>query len=95
MDYANPVAAVIMVEMEEMTQQNPPDDHTFSLPQQRLLLELLKMSGEFAVIGNPDDSLLWNTLRECKSHGWVTLDNLSDSATTIRLAEAGRSLLNM
>ncbi len=64
-----------------------------ALPQQRLLLELLNMSGEIAVMGAPDDSLLWTTLRECKFHGWVSLDKLSDSATTIRLARAGRNLL--
>ena len=51
------------------------------------------MSGEIAVMGAPDDSLLWTTLRECKFHGWVSLDKLSDSAATIRLARAGRNLL--
>ena len=58
-------------------------------------MELLNMSGEFAVMGAENDSLLWATLRECKSHGWVTLDSLSSTATTIRLAPAGRNLLNM
>ena len=78
-----------------MTQQNSPLEHTYALPQQRLLLELLNMSGEFAVMGAENDSLLWATLRECKSHGWVTLGSLSSTATTIRLAPAGRNLLNM
>jgi len=52
------------------------------------------MSGEIAVMGAADDSLLWATLRECKSHGWVTLHKLSDTATRIQLASAGRHLLN-
>jgi hypothetical protein len=64
------------------------------MAQQRLPLELLNMSGEIAVMSASDDSLLWATLRECKSHGWATLHKLSDTATRIRLASTGRNLLN-
>ena len=52
------------------------------------------MSGEIAVMGAQDDTLLWTTLRECESQGWVSLVKLSDTATTIRLAKAGRNLLS-
>jgi hypothetical protein len=67
--------------------------HTYALPQQRLLLELLNMSGEIAVMGAPDDSLLWSTLNECNTHRWITLQKLSDTATTVRLADSGRKVL--
>ena len=80
--------------MDKMTQQDSPARHSHALPQQRLLLELLNMSGEIAIMGAADDSLLWATLRECKLHGWVTLHKLSDTATRIQLASAGRHLLN-
>lgn len=93
-DYAVGAAVNDKPETEEMNEQEPNAGHTYALPQQRLLLELLNMSGEIAVMGAKDDTLLWTTLSECESHGWVTLDKLSDTATTIRLAKAGRNLLS-
>jgi len=54
---------------------------------------MLNMSGEIAVMGERDDSLLWSTLDECHAHQWITLHKLSDTATTIRLANSGRELL--
>ena len=80
--------------VKKMTDPKPPAGHTNALPQQRLLLELLKMSGEIAVMGSRDDSLLWSTVDECHSHRWITMSKLSDTATTIRLARSGRELLD-
>ncbi len=77
-----------------MTQPKPPAKGNYALPQQKLLLQLLNMSGEIAVMGAKDDSLLWTTLHECHSHRWITLTKLSDTATTIRLAKRGRELLD-
>jgi len=57
------------------------------------MLELLSMSGEIAAMGPKDATSLWNTLTECKARGWVTLRKLLSTATTIRLAKAGRDLL--
>ena len=77
-----------------MTQAKPPTKHTYALSQQRSLLELLKMSGEIAVMGAKDDSLLWSTMHEFHSDCWITLHELPDTAPTIRLASSGRELLN-
>ena len=77
----------------EMTRLAPPTKHAHAPPQQRLLLELLNMSGEIAVMGAKDDSLLWNTVHECHGNHWKILHILSDTATTIRLANSGRDLL--
>ena len=77
----------------EMTKLEPPTKNAHALPQQSLLLELLNMSGEIAVMGAKGDSLLWNTVHECHRHRWITLHILSDTATTIRLANSGRDLL--
>ena len=77
----------------EMTKLEPPTKNAHALPQQSLLLELLNMSGEIAVMGAKGDSLLWNTVHECHRHHWITLHILSDTATTIRLANSGRDLL--
>ncbi|MBT3627122.1 MAG: hypothetical protein HN527_03430 [Rhodospirillaceae bacterium] len=94
-DYAGHAAVNDKPETEQMSElDSPATDHGFALPQQRLLLELLNMSGEIAVMGAQDDTLLWTTLRECESQGWVSLVKLSDTATTIRLAKAGRDLLS-
>ena len=76
-----------------MSQPELPAAHTFALPQQGLLLESLKMSGEIAVMGAENDSLLWSTVHECHSHRWITLHKFSDTATTIRLANGGHDLL--
>ena len=76
-----------------MSESDSQPNHTYALPQQRLLLEMLNMSGEIAVMGERDDSLLWSTLDECHAHQWITLHKLSDTATTIRLANSGRELL--
>lgn len=52
------------------------------LPQQQLLLELLNMSGEIAIMGANDTSLLWRTTNECRRNGWVTLTTIGTSGTT-------------
>ena len=92
-DYACSATANVLSHTDKMPKQPPPDQHSYDLPQQRLLLELLSMSGEIAVMGAKDETLLWNTLTECEEHGWVTLRKLLSTATTIRLAKAGRDLL--
>lgn len=52
------------------------------LPQQQLLLELLNMSGEIAIVGVDESSLLWRTANECRRNGWLTLTSIGASGTT-------------
>lgn len=63
------------------------------LPQQRLLLELLSMSGEIAVLGPQDDSLLWRTLEECKKKAWVRLTTISADTYKVELRSLGRAAM--
>ncbi len=61
-----------------------------TLPQQQLLLELLHMSGEIAILGEADDSVLWRTLHECRDHGWVKLTAISDTGQRAEITSIGR-----
>jgi hypothetical protein len=63
------------------------------LPQQQLLLELLSMSGEIAVLGPRDDSLLWRTLEECQKLAWVKLTTISADTYKVELRALGRAAM--
>ncbi len=63
------------------------------LPQQRLLLELLTMSGDIAVLGPPDDSLLWRTLEECKKSAWLKRTEINPGLFNISIMPLGRSAI--
>lgn len=63
------------------------------LPQQRLLLELLEMSGDIAVPDPPEESILWRTLGECLSRGWVQRLEVSAGFCGMKITKVGRSAL--
>ncbi len=60
------------------------------LPQQQLLLELLIMSGQIAVPEDSNDNILWRTLKECRSAGWLTSVEVSPGLFSIEITRAGR-----
>ncbi len=60
------------------------------LPQQQLVLELLRMSGEIAVTGQSESTILWRTLQECRDKGWVTLTEVSPGVHSVALTLQGR-----
>ncbi len=60
------------------------------LPQQRLLLELLVMSGDIAVQELPEGSILWRTIDECKSGGWLTVKTIGAEFHTVSITGGGR-----
>lgn len=60
------------------------------LPQQRLLLQLVAMSGDIAVTNTPKTSILWRTLSECISCGWVTCREISPDVYHVTLRPEGR-----
>ena len=61
------------------------------LPQQRLLLELLVVSGDFAVPSPDGKTLLWRTLKECESSGYLGLREISPGIYRVSITPAGRS----
>lgn len=61
-----------------------------TLPQQQLLLELLIMSGQIAVPVDDKDSILWRTLTECKSSGWLIWKEISPGLFSIEITQHGR-----
>ena len=60
------------------------------LPQQQLLLELLIMSGQIAVTEDSNDTILWRTLKECRTAGWLTSVKVSPGLFSIEITRAGR-----
>ncbi len=61
-----------------------------TLPQQQLLLELLIMSGEIAVPGDVENTILWRTLLECRTAGWLTSIEVSPGLFRIEITMKGR-----
>lgn len=61
-----------------------------TLPQQQLLLELLIMSGKIAVPGDAGDTILWRTLRECRTARWLTSVEVSPGLFSIEITAKGR-----
>lgn len=64
-----------------------------TLPQQRLLLELLVMSGDIAVSTSDDDTILWRTLGECETAGWLTLEKVTAGYAAASITAAGRTVI--
>ena len=60
------------------------------LPQQRLLLELLVMTGDTAIQELPEGSILWRTVAECESKGWLKVKTISSGFHTVSITGAGR-----
>lgn len=60
------------------------------LPQQQLVLELLRMSGDIAVTEQPQETILWRTLRECRAKGWITTTQVSPGIHSVTLTPQGR-----
>ena len=60
------------------------------LPQQQLVLELLRMSGEIGVTEQPQQTILWRTLVECRAKGWITLTEVSPGVHSVALTPHGR-----
>ncbi len=60
------------------------------LPQQRLLLELILMSGDIAVPAEDNGTVLFRTLEECKSNGWITLSLFGAGFNKAHITDTGR-----
>ncbi len=60
------------------------------MPQQQLLLELLIMSGQIAVPEDSNDTILWRTLKECRTAGWLTSVEVSPGLFSGEITRAGR-----
>ncbi len=60
------------------------------LPQQQLVLELLRMSGEIGVTEQTGETILWRTLRECRSKGWIATTEVSPGVYSVALTPSGR-----
>ncbi len=63
---------------------------TTILPQQRLLLEQLIMSGRIAITDPRDDSILWRTVHECRTKGWLKLVRVNPDVSSIEITAFGR-----
>ncbi|MGD1877807.1 MAG: hypothetical protein ACFB13_09930 [Kiloniellaceae bacterium] len=52
------------------------------------------MSGEIGVPehppGQPGETILWRTLRECRAKGWITTTEVSPGVYSVALTESGR-----
>lgn len=60
------------------------------LPQQQLVLELLRMSGEIGVTEQPQQTILWRTLKECRAKGWIAVTEVSPGVHSVALTALGR-----
>ena len=60
------------------------------LPQQQLVLELLRMAGEIGVTEQPQETILWRTLRECRAKGWITTTEVSPGVYSVAMTPPGR-----
>ncbi len=61
------------------------------LPQQKLLLELLIMSGEIAVNGKFEGTILWRTLMECRTAGWILWTEIGSGYYKAVITQKGRA----
>ena len=61
-----------------------------TLPQQQLLLKLLVMSGEIAITGDAEGTILWRTLGGCRSKGWLTSIEVSPGLYRVEITRKGR-----
>jgi hypothetical protein len=60
------------------------------LPQQQLVLELLRMSGDIGVPEQPQETILWRTIAECRAKGWITIAEVSPGVHSVALTPQGR-----
>ena len=62
------------------------------LPQQQLLLELLIMSGETAINGKFEGTILWRTLTECREFGWILWTEIGSGYSKAVITRKGRAV---
>lgn len=48
------------------------------------------MSGEVGVVEQPQQTILWRTLAECRSKGWITIAEVSPGVHSVSLTVHGR-----
>lgn len=64
------------------------------LHQQRLFLELLVMSGNIAMPDKDDGTVLFRTMKECESAGWVATKQFGAGFSQASVTESGRRVVN-
>jgi len=65
------------------------------LPQQTLLLDLLMMSGDIAVPDSDNGTVLFRTLKECESKGWLRLSHFGAGFDKASITDSGRRVMKM
>ncbi|HEY9081080.1 hypothetical protein [Magnetovibrio sp.] len=60
------------------------------LPQQRLLLELIVQSGDIAVPSEDNGTVLYRTLKECESAGWLNVKPFGAGFNKASVTDLGR-----
>ena len=48
------------------------------------------MSGEIGVTEQPQQTILWRTLGECRTKGWISISEVSPGVHSIALTPHGR-----
>jgi len=48
------------------------------------------MSGDIGVPEQSKETILWRTLRECRTKGWITLTEISPGVFSVSLTAHGR-----
>lgn len=48
------------------------------------------MSGEIGVVEQPQQTILWRTLAECRAKGWITVAEVSPGVHSVSLTAHGR-----
>ena len=48
------------------------------------------MSGDIAVTDQPQATILWRTLQECRTRGWITTTEVSPGVYSVSLTASGR-----
>lgn len=48
------------------------------------------MSGDIAVTDQPQETILWRTLQECRAKGWLTTAEVSPGVYSVSLTASGR-----
>ncbi len=51
------------------------------------------MSGDIAVQELAEGSILWRTIDECESEGWLTVKTISSGFHTVSITGAGRLVI--
>lgn len=66
---------------------------TKMLPQQRLLLEILVHSGDIAVPGDINGSILGRTVQECLDNRWILRHTVGGGFYKLSMTDQGRAAL--